>query len=88
MSMFGVKIYLDESQIDKYRNDKDYQKETFEKVKKSMLKAFEENLEENLFFDEKIDGDDLVIEYLAGFADREILKESFLASIGATRYYD
>lgn len=84
MTMFGVNIYLGESEIDKYRNDKDYQKETIEKVKKSMLKAFEENLEENLFFDEKVIEDGLEIEYLAGFADKEKLKECFLGSIGVT----
>lgn len=84
MTMFGVNIYLGESEIDKYRNDKDYQKETIEKVKKSMLKAFEENLEENLFFDEKVIEDGLEIEYLAGFADKEKLKECFLVSIGMT----
>lgn len=77
MTVFGVNIYLDESQIDKYRNDKEFQKETINKVKKSMLKAFEENLEENLFVDEKTVDNVLEVEYLAGFADKKKLKEAY-----------
>lgn len=84
MNIFGVSVWLDGDRAELYKNDMEFRRIIDEKTRVSMLRKFEDELDNHLQITIKETDFGTEIAYSAGFVDRETLVENSLFHMGLT----